>query len=83
MKIFFKRPRTWMDPVDTARNKQRRCVCQRSDCESVLTVSFFRPITRTNMGVDSVCNGRKIDSASSKDMEKRRLWGDFLTPSRA
>lgn len=82
MKIDFKRPRTWMDPVGTARNKQSRCVCQRFDCESVLNVSFFRAITRINMGMDSVCSGRKIDSASRKHVEKRRLWGDFLALSR-
>lgn len=62
MKIVFNRPRTWMDPVDTARNKQSRCVCQRFDCESVLTVRFFRTITRIDTGIliDSVCSGRKI-----------------------
>lgn len=52
------------------------------DCESGLNVSFFRTIARINMGVGSVCTGRKIDSTAKKHMEKRRLRGDFLALSR-
>lgn len=64
------------------KEQAEQCVYQRFDCESVLTVSFFRAITRINTGIDSVCSGRKIDSASNEHMKKRRLSGDILAPSR-
>lgn len=57
--------------------EQAEQVCQGFDCQSLLTVSFFRAITRIYMGIDSVCCGRKINSASNKHVEIRRLWGDL------
>ena len=66
MKIAFEEPRTWTDPVLTARSKQSRYVSQRFNCETVLTASLFRAITGLNMGIASICSGRKIDSAYHK-----------------